>query len=771
MRIALPSRPFSQRQLVSVAVSLAIVTDAVKLDGFIGFPNRDSLVGATVAGKDRVVWVEKQRGVVNLWAADEADDWKPRMLTNNTADDGTDGFDFLEFAANNQTLLFSSRVAADANPNHLTSPPVVATYVVPFAAGITIRLVNTSASALSRAGDGFLYVLPDGRPGASSSAWQRDVVDPSGVAMKLFSVQQGTLSNFAWQPGGDLLAFSNDRGDHSFVGLYAPGFPALVWAAPSVDSDAQPAWSPSGRRLAWVRAMVPRANVGYSPFDGNMGNRGPDFAIFVADVKRGEGGSPVVTGAREIFRDDQYGMLNFGYGQRPLLWVDDDTVLFGTEAVSSWAHAVVLDATRPRTVPRELRPGACEDTSWLLGEQGWVYLVSNCAQIDGLGVERVRWTDGARETLSVGADEFSVAGLSSNGYGFTALSSHVAMLVAAYNSPTGVHVMKPGDSVLRPVTADSGFARERFVRPQMRQFKSPDGRFTLHAQLFLPDGNGTAQGRPFPGVVYTHGGSERQMYPAFHYASCYAQEYAANQWLAYQGFAVLSVNYRSGTGYGHGFRVCERCMSQGAAEYQDVREAALQLQGLTGLVDPSRIGIWGLSYGGLNAEQACARDSGLFKACVALAGIFNWVSAERYVTDTGLAVHDADLQPIFLGGFRSLHIGPEPAWAGPGWAARAAAQQSLMLESSPAGHVEGLTSPLLLIHGDADEEVDFQESLGAVRAVRALGRDNVKTMVFPDEAHGLATYAHQLLELQAMGDFLREHLAFAASVERANVLV
>jgi dipeptidyl aminopeptidase/acylaminoacyl peptidase len=66
----------------------------------------------------------------------------------------------------------------------------------------------------------------------------------------------------------------------------------------------------------------------------------------------------------------------------------------------------------------------------------------------------------------------------------------------------------------------------------------------------------------------------------------------------------------------------------------------------------------------------------------------------------------------------------------------------------------------LLVQGDADEEVDFQETIGVVRALRNLGRgDNVvEAMVFPDEAHGLATYAHQLRAQMASLDFFQRHL-------------
>merc|ERR1712216_125385 len=124
----------------------------------------------------------------------------------------------------------------------------------------------------------------------------------------------------------------------------------------------------------------------------------------------------------------------------------------------------------------------------------------------------------------------------------------------------------------------------------------------------------------------------------------------------------------------------------------------------------------------------------------------------------GLHVIDMEIEPPFPGGFRSLPVGPEPAWVGPGWMDQVSNLQKLMLESSPAGHVQTLTSPLLLIQGDADEEVSFQESIGMVRAVRALGRDNVQTFVVPDETHGCGTYGHQMQTLEATKAFLFEHL-------------
>ena len=68
-----------------------------------------------------------------------------------------------------------------------------------------------------------------------------------------------------------------------------------------------------------------------------------------------------------------------------------------------------------------------------------------------------------------------------------------------------------------------------------------------------------------------------------------------------------------------------------------------------------------------------------------------------------------------------------------------------------------MTSPLLLIQGDADEEVDFEELIGCVRALRSHGLQP-SVMVVPDESHGLGLYDHQLDMYRAMATFLNTHL-------------
>jgi len=247
------------------------------------------------------------------------------------------------------------------------------------------------------------------------------------------------------------------------------------------------------------------------------------------------------------------------------------------------------------------------------------------------------------------------------------------------------------------------------------------------------------------------------MFGAIHPCDTYAQLFALNQFFAAHGANVLSVNYRSGVGYGRAFRLCEgggrdkRCGWQGGAEYADVQTARAWLDAQ---LAPSTVGIYGLSYGGLNCLQALARDSPRYVGGACNAPVFNWVTTSGHAQPFARA-------PPTNGGFRQLPYGPEPDLMGPSWAAAVDANVDVAWRSSPVAFVENLTAPLLLLHGDADANVFFQESLGVLRALRRQpGHEArvVETFVLPDETHGFALYEHQLQAAEATFDFLARFL-------------
>jgi dipeptidyl aminopeptidase/acylaminoacyl peptidase len=202
-----------------------------------------------------------------------------------------------------------------------------------------------------------------------------------------------------------------------------------------------------------------------------------------------------------------------------------------------------------------------------------------------------------------------------------------------------------------------------------------------------------------------------------------------NQYLAAHGFVVLSVNYRLGIGYGRAFKHAAHAGPWGAAEYQDVLAAARWLQKAPG-VDPARIGIWGGSYGGLLTGLALARNSDVFKAGVDLHGVHDW-SAE-------LA---RDLPPPG----RRYETGDRDA------AVRTA------FASSPDADVATWRSPVLLIQGDDDRNVDFSQMIDLARRLDARGVDH-EELVLPNEIHGFLRYDAWLKADAATVDFLGRKL-------------
>ena len=151
----------------------------------------------------------------------------------------------------------------------------------------------------------------------------------------------------------------------------------------------------------------------------------------------------------------------------------------------------------------------------------------------------------------------------------------------------------------------------------------------IRGQLFLP--RGTAGKRP--AAIFFHGGSRRQMLLGWHYMDYYHKTYALNQYLAGRGFIVLSVNYRSGTGYGLDFREALNYGATGASEFNDVLGAGLYLGGRAD-VDPARIGVWGGSYGGYLTALGLSRASNLFAAGVDIHGVHDWNVVVRNFVET-----------------------------------------------------------------------------------------------------------------------------------------
>ncbi len=306
--------------------------------------------------------------------------------------------------------------------------------------------------------------------------------------------------------------------------------------------------------------------------------------------------------------------------------------------------------------------------------------------------------------------------------------STVAFLTSGPTKPPLPAVVALNGGTPKLLGADripADFPTSALVVPERVVIPSSDA-LPIHLQLFRkPNGSGKR-----PALIYVHGGPPRQMLLGFHYWHYYASDYALNQYLANQGFIVASVNYRLGIGYGDRFMNPDNAGSSGASEYLDVVAAAKYLASRPD-VDASRIGIWGGSYGGFLTALALARNSDLFAAGVDIHGVHD--------RTTGLGGRFGDLQ------FRAEK---------PADFERAL---QVMWKSSPVADMATWRSPVLLIHGDDDRNVQISQTVDLVQRLRAQGV-RFEEMLIPDEIHDFLLYQTWLDVSRAASDFLVREL-------------
>lgn len=624
----------------------------------------------------RFAWVENRAGVRNIWIADAG---KPARQRTGYAEDGAMIYD-LALSPDGRRLAFvrggDEEFPDGGNPNPGSAP---------FTPGQQVFLAEDGAEPVA-IGDGHMPVFsPDGTRIAFTRRGEIWVWD--GRARRIAAVT-GQVTDLEWTPDGKRLLFVDNRGDHAFVALLDADGGRLTYMEPALGYSAEPALSPDGREVAYIQYRDPPA--------GAAADAGPYWSIRVADAATGK--------ARTVWTAPQgQGGRYAGTRQRNLYWSADGRLLFPWER-TGWMHVYAIDAAKGGE-PKELTPGAFEVETFLL-DGASVIFAANVDETDRRHLWRVPVTGGAAVRITDGQGSESLP-----------LVARGTLAALATDARSPAHpVMTKGLSPLGTVAKLA-----TIVQPEPVTYTAEDG-VTVHAQLFRGRGRG-----PRPALIFVHGGPRRQMLLGFHPSQYYSNAYVMNQALAARGYTVLSVNYRSGTGYGRAFRDAPGTARDGAAEYRDVlaggRWLAAQKQ-----VDPRRIGIWGGSWGGYLTALALARNSDLFAAGADFHGVHTMV------------------RPV------ELNLSPQ---------AQVKAQQ-LQWESSPMGSIDKWRSPVLLVHGDDDRNVRFSQSLLLARELAAR-RIPFEELVFPNERHEFLRYADWLTAYRATIDFFDRQLKKCAS--------
>ena len=687
-----------------------------------------SLVSAT--GVDRIAWLEYERGMRNVYTATPPA-YTPTRLTSWLEDDGVD-LQSLQVSADGEivTFLRGHEPNGDGWVANPTSDPRGAERVVwamSTKGGNPWRVVEADEYDLSPDGRWVVYEHEGQIHRAPVSSGLDISVDPGAP----FFLAYGDNEDPVWSPDGTRVAFVSDRGDHSFIGVYDARSPTITYLAPGVDHDTSPAWSADGTRIAFLRRpgdpFGARASMGQHTDSASLpaGLLDATFAgghrleIWTADARTGEG-QRLWHAPAEAEDEGFSGSVN------GIHWKGDH-IAFEAEP-GNWRHWYSVSVERPAARPTELTPGEGFVEHVAFSADGrYLYYASNTGDIDRRDLYRVQVSGGRAERLTddEGIETYPAV---------LASGDDVAVLHADTRRPLSVAVVPADGGDARPITAlPTQYPLAQHVVTENVTISAEDS-LEFNNQLFLPPDLRPGERRP--ALIFIHGGSRRQMLLGWHYSSYYHNAYALNQHLASRGYVVLSINYRSGTGYGMEFREAPNYGSRGASEVQDVVAGGRYLRARSD-VDPARVGVWGGSYGGYLTAMALATASDVFAAGFDLHGVHAWNARAGFSPFSPLTSDQRD------------------------------SVVALARKSSPVGNVGTWRSPVLFVHGDDDRNVHFNQGVALMAALRS--RDvEVEYLVIPHEIHSFLLHSSWVRAFEAAAEFFDRRLKHKSAPESTH---
>jgi dipeptidyl aminopeptidase/acylaminoacyl peptidase len=308
-------------------------------------------------------------------------------------------------------------------------------------------------------------------------------------------------------------------------------------------------------------------------------------------------------------------------------------------------------------------------------------------------------------------EEVATAAFSRDGRTLVVLASGSALppAVWAYDLAT------PGAAPRRLNGGETGGDAGAWVKGEVVRFKSFDGR-SIPGILYKPLQASPA--RKAPAVVWIHDGPSGQARLAFD---------PLVQTLVERGYAVYAINHRGSSGYGKDFQQLDD-RRHGLVDLQDCIASKAMLAA-TGWVDPGRIAVGGVGFGGFLSLDALAFQPGEFAAGVDLFGVSNWQrvldslphsATERTVLAEEMG-HMVDLQAAVL--------------------------------MVPRDHAEDIVRPLLIVQGGLDPLAIPVEAEQIAARMKAKKRP-VELIALPEEGHGLALRADRERVYRAVADFL-----------------
>ncbi|SJK98695.1 uncharacterized protein ARMOST_01964 [Armillaria ostoyae] len=267
------------------------------------------------------------------------------------------------------------------------------------------------------------------------------------------------------------------------------------------------------------------------------------------------------------------------------------------------------------------------------------------------------------------------------------------------------------------------------IKTEVIRWKSKDG-VELSGLVRYPPNIDQRRDYTLPTILFLHGGPYRRDVPDYMPYFCNWREM-----LASAGYLVISPNYRGSQGKGHVFAHAAAC-GIGAFDWPDCQSMVHEVVA-RGLADPDRLGVAGWSHGGSLTAWGVTQTKTMFKAAIVGAGVSNW---ESMVMEAA----SPELEGA-LGG-----ISP--------WNGR---MNKTSRKESPVQRVAGVTTAVLILHGEKDERVPLGQGIGLYRSLKRTEgpcKDRAEMVVYPREPHGFVERKHAEDVMLRVLDHLRRWL-------------
>lgn len=292
----------------------------------------------------------------------------------------------------------------------------------------------------------------------------------------------------------------------------------------------------------------------------------------------------------------------------------------------------------------------------------------------------------------------------------------IAIGITDPSLPREVFRFRP-DAALQQLTwLNTATVRQwKLAAPETITFRSFDGTEIegwYYPPVTAPSATGSGQAKApaasTPMILSIHGGPHGMYGYGFN---------AGFQVQSGHGYATLAINPRGSSGYGQAFSDGTRG-NWGGGDYRDLMAGVDHVLKLKPEIDPQRLGVMGGSYGGFMTNWVITQTQ-RFRAAVSIASVANVVSFYGTSLYQDLVHAEFDGLP----------------WDGDRFA--------LLWKSSPLAHVARVTTPVLFIHGEMDNDVHITDAEQMYTALRRRGVDAALAR-YPREGHGFREPKHNL---------------------------